>query len=115
MHSVPIEGTPITPGMGDIHEAEQAALQPSQPISLGSHIDTTGHAVQGDPPPIQNVFQQPLERSNVSEERRMTDIGTNTADVIIEPTVGVLRTSHMEAHSNLNSNCGSIKTSWSWR
>ena len=26
----------------------------------------------------------------------MPDIGTNTSDVIIEPTVGVLRTSHME-------------------
>ena len=55
-HSVPIEETPITPGVGDIHEAEQAALQPSQPISLGSHIDTTGHAIQEDLPPIQNDF-----------------------------------------------------------
>ena len=99
MHSVPIVGTPITPGVGDIHEAEQAALQPSQPISLGCHIDTTGHAIQEDLPPIQNVFQQPLERSIVSEERIMTDIGTNTSDVIIEPTVGVLRTSHMEANT----------------
>ena len=29
----------------------------------------------------------------------MTDIGTNTSNVIIEPTVGVLRTSHMEANT----------------
>ena len=55
-HSVTIEGPPITPGVGDIHEAEQAALQPSQPISLGSHIDTT---VQEDLPPTQNVFDGP--------------------------------------------------------
>ena len=52
MHGEPIEGTPITPGVGDIHEAEQAASQPSQPISMGSHISTTGHAVQEDLSPI---------------------------------------------------------------
>ena len=31
--SVPIEETSITPGMGDVCEAEQAASQPSQPLS----------------------------------------------------------------------------------
>ena len=55
MHSDPIEGTPITAGVGYIPEAEQAASQLSQPISLRSHIDTTGHAVQEDLTPIQNV------------------------------------------------------------
>ena len=49
----PIEGTPITSGVGDIHEVEQEASQPSQPISMGSHIDDTGHAVQEDLSPIQ--------------------------------------------------------------
>ena len=29
----------------------------------------------------------------------MTDIGTNTSYVIMEPTVGVMRTSHMEANT----------------
>ena len=29
----------------------------------------------------------------------MTDIGTDTSNVIIEPTVDVLRTSHMEANT----------------
>ena len=29
----------------------------------------------------------------------MMDIGTNTSDVVIEPTLGVLRTSHMEANT----------------
>ena len=95
---VPVEGTLSTPGMKDIHEAEQAALQPSQPISQGSHIDTMSHAVQKDFPPSQNAFWQPLERSIVPEERIMTNMGTNTSDVVTEPAVGVLRTSHMEAH-----------------
>ena len=99
MHSFSIEATPITPGVGDIHEAEQAAWQPSQPVSLGSHIDTTCHVVQEDLPPIQNVFGHPLERSIVPEERIMADIGKDTSDVIIEPTVGVLKTSHMEANT----------------
>ena len=53
---VPIEGTLITPGIGNIHETEQAALQPGQPISQGSHIDTMSHAVQKDLPTTQNVF-----------------------------------------------------------
>ena len=48
----PIEGTLITLGVGDIHEAEQAASQSSQPILLGSHIGTTGCAVKEDLPPI---------------------------------------------------------------
>ena len=56
MGGEPIEGTPITLGGGDIHEAEQAASQPSQPVLLGSHIGTTGHVVQEDLSPIQNVF-----------------------------------------------------------
>ena len=51
-NSEPIEGTPITPRVEDIHESEQAALQPSQPILMGSHIDTTGCAVQEDLSPI---------------------------------------------------------------
>ena len=47
-HREPIEGTPITLGVGDICEAEQVASHPSQPILMGSHIDTTGCAVQED-------------------------------------------------------------------
>ena len=42
--------------MEDIHEAEQAASQPSQPILQGSHIDTMSHVVQEDLPPTQNLF-----------------------------------------------------------
>ena len=44
-HREPIEGTPITLGVGDICEAEQVASQPSQPILMGSHINTTGCVV----------------------------------------------------------------------
>ena len=51
----PIEGTPMTPGVGDIHGIEQEASQPSQPILMGSHIDDTGHVVQEDLSSIQNV------------------------------------------------------------
>ena len=43
----------MTPGVGDIHEVEQEASQPSQPILMGSHIDDTDHAVQEDISPIQ--------------------------------------------------------------
>ena len=66
---------------------------------MGSHIDNTGHAVQEDLSPIKNVFRQPLERTIKPERRIMTDIGTNTSNVIIEPTVGVLRPPHMEANT----------------
>ena len=69
-HREPIEGTPITLGVGDICEAEQAASQPSQHILIGSHIDTTGCVVQEDFSPIRNVFQQPLERP-IEPERRI--------------------------------------------
>ena len=89
--SVPIEDTSITPGMGDVCEAEQAALQPSQPISQGSHLNATGQAVQVDLPLVQDTFRWSPERSNVPEEGIMTNIGTNTSDVVIEPAVGVLR------------------------
>ena len=99
MHGEPIEGTPKTPGVGDIYEAEQAALQPSQLILLGSHIGITSCVVQEDLPPIQNIFQQPLERSIVPAERIMTNMGTNTSDVVIEPTVCVLRSSHTEVNT----------------
>ena len=98
-HTEHIEGTPIASEVGDICEAEQAVSQPSQPISMGSHIDTTGCVVQEDFSPIQNVFRQPLERPIEHEERIMTDMGANTSDVVIEPTVGVLRPLHMEANS----------------
>ena len=95
--SVPIEETSITLGMGDVHEAEQTALHPSQPISQGSHLNATGQAVQVDLLLVQDTLRWPPERSNVPEEGIMTYIGTNTSDVIIEPAVGILRTPHIEA------------------
>ena len=55
-HTDPIKGTPIALRVGHICEAEQVASQPSQPILMGSHIDTTGCAVKEDFSPIQNVF-----------------------------------------------------------
>ena len=95
--SVPIEETSVTPGMADIHEAEQATLQPSQPILQRSHLNATGQAVQVDLSLVEDTFRQSPERSNVPEEGIMTNIGTNTSDVVIEPTVGILRTPHIKA------------------
>ena len=46
-----------------------------------------------------NVCQQPQRRSNVPSERRMNDMGTNTSDVVIEPTRSGPRTSSMEANA----------------
>ena len=89
----------ITPGIEGIHETEQATPQPSQPISQESHIGTMRCAVQEDLPTPPNVCWQPLERSNVPDESRMTDMGTNTSDVVIEPTGSGPRPSHMEANA----------------
>ena len=96
--SVPRGGTLITPGIEDIHETEQAAPQPSQPISQESHIGATSHTVQEDLPTAPTVTQQPLERSNIANERRMTDMGTNTSNVVIEPTGSGPRPLHIKAH-----------------
>ena len=55
--------------------------------------------VQGSLPVTPNICQQPLERSHIPSERRMNGIGTNTSDVVIEPTRSGLRTSSMEANT----------------
>ena len=62
-------------------------------------MGTTDDVVQGSLPATPNICQQPLERSNVPSERRMNDMGTNTSDVVIEPTRSELRTSSMEANA----------------
>ena len=95
--SVPIVDISITPGMGDVCEAEQTASQPSQPISQGSCLNATGQAVQVDFPLFRILLKRwSPERSNVPEEEIMTNRGTNTSDVVIEPAVGILRTPHIE-------------------
>ena len=74
--SVLIGETSITHGMGDVCEAEQrqTALQPSQPVSQGSHLDATGQAVQVDLPIVQDTLRLSPERSHVPEEGIMTKI-----------------------------------------
>ena len=62
-------------------------------------MGTTDDVVQGNPPATPNICQQPLEKSNVPSEWRMNDMGTNTSDVVIEPTRSGLRTSSMEANA----------------
>ena len=95
--SVPRGGTLITSGIEDIGETEQAALQPSQPISQEPHIGDTSCVVQENLLTAPAVSQWPLKRSNIANERRMTDMVTNTSDVVIEPTGSGPRPSHMEA------------------
>ena len=62
-------------------------------------MGTMSGAVQEDLPTTPNACQHPLERSTVPGERRMTDMGTNTSDVVIEPTGNGPRPSCMEANA----------------
>ena len=39
-----------------------------------------------------------MERSNVTGERRMNDMGTNTSDVVVDSTRNRTRTSNIEAN-----------------
>ena len=75
------------------------ALQPSQPISQESYMGAMSGTVQESLPTTPKVCKQPLERSNVPGERRMTDMGTNTSDVVTEPTGSGPRPSHMKANA----------------
>ena len=73
--------------------------QPSQPISQEPHICATSSVVQENLPTAPTLSQQPLERSDIANERRMTDMGTNTSDVVIELTGSGLRPSCMEPNA----------------
>ena len=53
--SVPMGGTLVTPGIEGIHKTEQAAPQPSQPISQESYIGTASYVVQEDLPTTPTV------------------------------------------------------------
>ena len=91
--SVPVGDTLTTPGIEGIHETHQTALQPSQPISQELYMVTANGAIQEDLSNTTNVSQQPQGRSNIPSERRMNDMGTNTSDVVIEPTRSGLKMS----------------------
>ena len=97
--SVPIGDTLTAPGIEGIYETDQTAPRPSQPISQESYMGTTSGVVQEDLPTTPKVCQQPLERSSIPDERRMTDMGTNTSDMVIEPTRSGLRPSNREANA----------------
>ena len=56
-------------------------------------------AIQEDLSNTLNVCQQPQGRLNVPSERQMNDMGTNTSDVVIEPTRSGPRTSSVEANA----------------
>ena len=97
--NIPIEQTVLATGIEGVQETNQTTMQPSQPISQQSHIGVVDDVVQGSLPVTPNICQQPLERSNVPSEGRMNDMGTNTSNVVIEPTRSGPRTSSMEANA----------------
>ena len=97
--SVPIGDTSTAPGIEGIHEMDHTAPEPSQPISQESYMGTVSGVVQEDLPTTPKVCQQPLERSSIPGERRMTDMRTNASDVVIEPTRSGLRPSNREANT----------------
>ena len=74
-------------------EINQTTKQTSQPRSEPTHMGVTENTLQEDlpstTPPAQ---QQPLDRLSMMDERRMSDIGTNTSDVVVEPVRDRLRT-----------------------
>ena len=89
----------MTPGLEGIHETDQTAPQTSQSISQESYMDAPSDTIQENLPTTPNVCQQPFERLNVPGERRMADMGTNTSDVMIEPTGSGQRLSHRETNA----------------
>ena len=50
-------------------------------------------------PTTPTAHQQPLDRSSMTDERRVNNIGTNTSDVVVEPTRDRTRTSLIEANA----------------
>ena len=81
-------------------EINQIALQTSHPISEQTHVGITGDALQENLTTATPLAQQqPLDRLNMMDERRVNDIRTNTSDVIVESTRDRTRTSNMEANA----------------
>ena len=99
LQSVPMRGTPTTSRIEDTHETAQATAQLSQPTSQEPHVGATSCVVQENLPAAPTASQQPLERSNITNERTMIDMGTNTSDVMIKSTWNRLRSSCMEANT----------------
>ena len=97
--SIPVGDILTTLGMEEMHETGQTALQQSQPISEQSHMGAADDVIQENLPTTPNIHWQPLERSHVMGERRVNDIGTNTSDMVVEPTRNRLRMSSMEANA----------------
>ena len=62
-------------------------------------MGATSGVVQEDLPTTPKVCLQPLERSSMPGERRMTDMGTNTSNVVIEPAKIGPRPSNREANA----------------
>ena len=80
--SVPLGGTLTTPGIEGNCETRHATPQPCQPTSQETHVGAINHVSQEE----LSATQQPLAEPGVVDERRMSDMGTNTSDVVIQPT-----------------------------
>ena len=75
------------------HEINQIVPQTSHPISEQTHMGVIKDALQEDlSTTALPTQQQLLDRLNVTDERRMNDIRTNTSDVIVELTRDRIRT-----------------------
>ena len=55
--------------------------------------------IQGNLLITPTIHQQHLDRSSVTGERRVNDIGTNTSDVVVEPARDWTRTLDIEANA----------------
>ena len=83
------------------YEVNQIALQPSHPSTEQTHVGVAEDALQENLPTTTALPTQwqPLDRLNVTDERRVNDVGTNTSDVVVELTRDWTRTSNMEANA----------------
>ena len=81
-------------------EINQITLQTHHPISEPTCMGVTEDALQEDLPTTAPSVQQPShDRLNVTDERRVNDVGTNTSDVVVEPARDRVRASNMEANA----------------
>ena len=90
--SIPIGDILTTPGIEGEHKTDQIALQLSHPIFEETHMGVADDVIQEILPITPTIHQQLLDRSSVTGERRVNDIGTNTSDVVVEPTRDRTRT-----------------------
>ena len=81
-------------------EINQPTMQTFQPRSELTQMGDTENALQEDlTSATPSAQQQPHDQLNVMDERRTNEVGTNTSDVVVEPTRDRLRTLTVEANA----------------